>query len=141
MSSLSKSMIGQMPGRGLVNPAFVIKILPATDDMQQQPSSGRENPNNDYMDNVEAGNTAQAKVDGKTVTGTIKRVIKNGLGDVTYVILLDKNGKERKIEATQISIVRAPSMDVSRARELTSSPAHFTEQRFSTYDQYTTINE
>lgn len=136
MANLSKSMIGQMPGRGLINPAFVIKIVPATDDMQQASSAGRENPNNDYLDNIEAGNTASAKVDGKTIIGTVKRIIKNELGDATYVVIMDKSGREHKVAATLISIERSPSMDLERARQLTSSPAMFTEQRFSTYDQF-----
>lgn len=135
MAYLGKTMGANLPGRGLINPAFVIKIVAATDNLQQQPSSGRDNPNDDYLDNLKAGSTVKAKVDGKLITGAVQRIIKNELGDCTYVIVMDKRGKVHKIESTLINKIRKPSLDDDRAK-MTSSPAIFNENKFFTFNEF-----
>jgi hypothetical protein len=96
---------GSMPGRGLINPAFVIKIVPATDQLQQKPSSGRDNPNTDFLDNLKVGSRVKARVNRKTILGSVQRILKNELGDCTYVLVVDKKGKIHKIESTLIQSV------------------------------------
>ena len=39
-----------MPGKGLVNPAFRIKLIPATDKLQQPAGPPRPNSADDYLD-------------------------------------------------------------------------------------------
>jgi hypothetical protein len=124
-----------LPGRGLINPAFVIKIVPATDDLQQKPSTGRDNPDNDYLDNLKVGNQVQAKVSNKTIVGSVERIIKNELGDGVYVIVIDARGKSHKIEGSQIKKVNT-ALDNSDKDRLVSSPAIFNESKFLSFSQF-----
>ena len=140
MGYLGKTTSANLPGRGLINPAFIIKIVAATDIMQQQPSSGRDNPNNDYLDNLKVGSTIKAKIKGRTIIGSVQRTIKNEIGDVTYVIVADKKGKVHKIGSTLVNNVGNPTLADDRSK-ITSSPAIFNENKFFSYQQFKTMYE
>jgi hypothetical protein len=132
---LAKTSGSLLPGRGLINPAFVIKIVPATDDLQQNASTGRDNPTDDYLDNIKVGNEVQAKVGKKTIIGRVQRIIKNELGDGVYAIVADSKGKTHKIEGSRISVVKGGIADDNREK-LVSSPATFNESKFMDYNQF-----
>jgi hypothetical protein len=132
---LSKTSGSLLPGRGLINPAFVIKIVPATDNLQQQPSTGRDNPTEDYHDNLKVGNEVKGRVGKKTIVGKVERIIKNELGDCIYVMVSDPRGKSYKIEASQIEKTRGNIPDDDRAA-LTSSPALFNESDILSFEQF-----
>ncbi len=124
---LANSTSSLMPGRGLINPAFVIKIVPATDVLQQKPSTGRDNPNTDYLDNLYAGSTIRGRYGKKEIEGTVERILKNEIGDVTYVIVIDSKGKTYKIESTNIIPIRGNApIGVDK---MTSSPGILGEHR------------
>ena len=135
MPTLAKSTGRNLPGRGLINPAFVIKMVAATDDMQQNASTGRNNPTNDYLDNLNVGADVIGDLGKQKVRGSVQRIEKNELGDGVYVIIKTKSGKEFKIEGSRISRVSKPSTDDDTAR-LSSSPALFNESRFKTYNDF-----
>lgn len=122
------------PGRGLINPAFVIKIVPATDDMEQRPSAGRNNPNTDVGSNLKAGATVSTKINDKPVTGTIERIIKNQGGDVIKLIIIDDTGKKHESGVTDLDIGTVKSSDDKEA--LVSSPAMFAESKFLSYKDF-----
>ena len=134
---LSKTNSSVMPGRGLINPAFVIKIVSATDELQQKNSSGRDNPNDDFLSSLKTGTDIEAKVDDKKITGTVSTVIKNAEGDVILVKMIDTNGKTHKIEAT--SIVKRKKFGDDNRDKLTSSPAIFAESKFLCYSEFNSI--
>jgi hypothetical protein len=138
MSILARSGGSIMPGRGLMNPAFVIKIVPATDDMQEPRSSGRENPNNDFLDNYSVGDTVSAKVDKETVRGKIERVIKNAEGDGIYVIIVTPDGEHHKIEGSQIVDSGEPEQG-NQDDYLTSTPGIFNENKFLTFREFNSL--
>ena len=131
----SSGTSAMLPGRGLINPAFVIKIVPATDDLQQKPSSGRENPSNDYLDNLKVGNLVSAKIGNKTIIGSVERIIKSELGDGVYIMIIDDRGKIHKVEASQITKVNT-ALDNSDKDRLVSSPGIFNESRFLSFSQF-----
>jgi hypothetical protein len=135
MPTLAKSTGRNLPGRGLINPAFVIKMVAATDDMQQNASTGRNNPTNDYLDNLNVGADVIGDLGKQKVRGSVQRIEKNELGDGVYVIIKTKSGKEFKIEGSRISRVSKPSTDDDTAR-LSSSPALFNESHFKTYNDF-----
>jgi len=125
---------GMMPGRGLVNPSFIIKIVPANDDMEQERSTGRNNPNNDVLSNIKVGNKVSTTIKGKDITGTIERIIKNGEGDVIKIVMIDKDGELHNVGVTDIKIgdIIAPNdADVA-----TSSPAMFAESKFLSFSEF-----
>lgn len=124
-----------LPGRGLINPAFVIKIVAATDDMQQQKSSSRRNPNDDFMSNLSIGDSIEAKKNGEDISGTVRRIIKNSIGDVVYVIVSDDSGKKHKVEATGIS-ARKKFPKNSDTDRLTSSPVLFNESKIVSFGEF-----
>jgi hypothetical protein len=130
MSFIAKSTGALLPGRGLINPAFVIKIVPATDDLQQQRSSGRNNPNNDYLDNLKVGMEVMAMVGKKRIVGKIQRIIKNELGDGIFAIISDSTGKTRKIEGSRLQLTASgPTTDDKL--KASSSPALLAEKFMS----------
>jgi len=135
MPFLAKTTSSNLPGRGLINPAFVIKIVPATDNLQQQPSTGRDNPSNDYLDNLAVGSRVIAKTGKTKIDGVVRRIIKNELGDGVFVMISDNKGKLHKIEGSRITKVSAPNADDDKAR-LTSSPATFNESRILSFDDF-----
>jgi hypothetical protein len=135
MAYLAKTTGANLPGRGLINPAFIIKIVPATDNLQQQPSTGRDNPKDDYLDNLAVGSEVQARIGKRKVMGTVQRILKNELGDGVFVIIADDRGKTHKVEGSRISKVSMPNVDDDKAR-LTSSPALFNESKFMSYDDF-----
>jgi hypothetical protein len=135
MSFLAKTTSSNLPGRGLINPAFVIKIVPATDNLQQQPSTGRDNPSDDYLDNLAVGSQVIAKVGNRKISGSVQRIIKNELGDGVFVMISDSRGKIHKVEGSRIKKVSVPSVDDDNAR-LTSSPATFNESRILSFDDF-----
>lgn len=124
-----------LPGRGLMNPAFVIKIVPATDDMQQKPDSGRNNPDNNYLDNLKTGSLVSAKVGKRTIKGKVDRVIKNDLGDCVFVVIKDDKGKMHKIDSTRIDKKFNNPIDDEQGR-LASSPALLNESRFLSFSEF-----
>ena len=135
MTNLGKTTGANLPGRGLINPAFVIKIVPATDILQQQPSTGRDNPKDDYLDNLDIGSEVVAKIGKEEISGTVQRIVKNELGDGIFAIIIDSNGKVHKIEGSRIKKVSASSSNNDKAR-LVSSPAIFNETRFLSFDGF-----
>jgi hypothetical protein len=135
---LSKTVGSAMPGRGLINPAFVIKIVPATDNLQQQPSSGRDNPTNDYLDNLKVGTEVKANVNGKTIYGKVQRIMRNQLGDGTYVVISDSRGKIHKIEGSKLIRIKTNNLEDDRA-ELASSPAVVGESRILSFEKFSRI--
>jgi hypothetical protein len=135
MSIIAKSTGALLPGRGLINPAFVIKIVPATDDLQQQPSVGRDNPNNDYLDNLKLGTEVEATVGDKKISGKVQRIIKNELGDGVYAIVVDSSGKTHKVEGSRISITRGNYLDNDAARAA-SSPGILAERRVLSFGDF-----
>jgi hypothetical protein len=130
MSFLAKSTGALLPGRGLINPAFVIKIVPATDDLQQQPSTGRDNPSNDYLDNLKVGTEVMATIGKKKIVGKIQRIIKNELGDGIFAIIADSTGKTHKIEGSRLQLTKSGPNDSDYLRS-TSSPALLAEKFLS----------
>lgn len=132
---LAKSSGSLLPGRGLINPAFVIKIVPATDNLQQQPSTGRENPDNDYLDNLKVGTEVKAEVGKKTVVGRVERIIKNEMGDGIYAVIADSRGKKHKVEGTRIKAVSSNDLTDDRER-LVSSPGLFNESKFLSFSEF-----
>lgn len=124
-----------LPGRGLINPAFVIKIVPATDNMQQTNSQGRDNPENDYLDNLDVGTEVEASVKGVKITGRVLQIIKNEKGDGVYAIVKTSNGKEIKIEGSRIKHVTSSSFDDSKVK-LQSSPTVFNESKFLSFNDF-----
>lgn len=135
MPILAKGTSGNLPGRGLINPAFVIKIVPATDDMQQNASTGRNNPTNDYLDNLKVGTDVIADLGKRKIRGTVQRIEKNELGDGVFVLIQDENGKTHKVEGSRISKVSKPNSDDDKARQV-STPALFNESRFKSYNDF-----
>jgi len=135
MPTIAKSTGSNLPGRGLINPAFIIKIVPATDDMQQSPSSGRDNPNNDYLDNLKVGTEVIADLGKRKIKGSVQRIEKNELGDGVYALIQDDRGKTHKVEGSRISKISKPSADDDKARR-TSTPALFNESRFKSYNDF-----
>lgn len=132
MSFLGKSTGALLPGRGLINPAFVIKIVPATDDLQQQRSSGRDNPNNDYLDNLKVGTEVMATIGKKKIVGKIQRIIKNELGDGIFAIIADSTGKTHKIEGSRLQLT-SPGPNSDDQLKSASSPALLAE-KFMSFD-------
>ena len=137
MSILAKSAGSIMPGRGLINPAFVIKIVPATDDMQQPKSNGRPNPSNDYLDKYDIGDEIRAKVDDEVVSGKVTRIIKNSEGDGVYALITSQDGKTHKIEGSQILDVGEPASNSDDY--LTSSPGIFNETKFMSFSEFSSL--
>jgi hypothetical protein len=135
---LSKTIGSLLPGRGLINPAFVIKIVPATDDMQQRASSGRDNPNDDYLDNLKVGTEVTSISKGKKISGKVQRIIKNELGDGVYVVIADSRGKLHKVEGSRISKTKSNNFD-DRSK-LASSPALFGESKILSFRDFTNIS-
>ena len=133
MNTSSGGML--LPGSGLVNPAFVIQILSANDDLEQPKSKSRGNPDNDFLDNLECGDTVFAKKGKENVEGKIQRIIKNSLGDVTFVIISDKEGRKHRLEATTVKKER-PQEVTHDEEAATSSPAIFNENRFKSFSQF-----
>lgn len=136
--NLASSAGSILPGRGLINPAFVIKIVPATDALQEPVSAGRENPNNDLLDNLEVGTEVEAKVGKTSIAGRVQRVIKNGIGDGVYVIVRDAKGKDHKIEGGLISVVGADKPNPERER-LISSPGIFNETQVLSFEEFSSM--
>jgi hypothetical protein len=135
MPTIAKSTGRNLPGRGLINPAFVIKIVPATDDMQQKPSTGRDNPNNDYLDNLKVGAEVIADLGKRKIKGSVQRIEKNELGDGVYALIQDDRGKTHKVEGSRISKISKPGADDDKARK-TSTPTLFNESRFKSYNDF-----
>lgn len=135
MAFIGKGTGANLPGRGLINPAFVIKIVPATDDMQQQPTSGRENPNTNRFNNLRVGTKIVAKVGNHEIVGKVFRVITNELGDSTFVKIRDSRGKTYKIQASQIVNTAGPEYDDAQ-KQLVSSPALFAESKFLSFHEF-----
>lgn len=132
---LTKTTGALLPGRGLINPAFVIKIVPATDNMQQQPTTGRDNPNNDYLDNLAAGSDVEAKVGKEVIHGKVERIIRNEIGDGLFVLVRDSTGKTHKIEGSQIKVTGNNIGNVDQEK-LVSSPAIFNESRLLSFKEF-----
>lgn len=124
-----------MPGRGLINPAFVIKVLPATDVLQQPKTSPRPNPEDDYADNLTAGSHVEFTTKKGKMVGMIKRVIKNGESDGIYVEVVDREGEVHKVEASRILGVVKGSVNPDDEK-LTSSPAIFAESYVMTFEEF-----
>jgi hypothetical protein len=135
MPILSRGTSGNLPGRGLINPAFVIKIVPATDDMQQNASTGRDNPNNDYLDNLKVGAEVIADLGKRKIQGSVQRIEKNELGDGVFVIITDEQGETHKVEGSRISRVSSPDIATDKVRA-SSSPAVFNESKFKSYNDF-----
>jgi hypothetical protein len=135
MPILAKSTGSLLPGRGLINPAFVIKIVPATDDLQQQPSTGRDNPNNDYLDNLKVGTEVAATIGKRKVVGKIQRIIKNELGDGIFAIIADSTGKTYKVEGSRLELTKSGPNDSDYIRS-TSSPALLAENRLMSFKDF-----
>ncbi len=129
---LAKSSGALLPGRGLINPAFVIKIVPATDNLQQQASTGRDNPTDDYLDNLKVGNQIRATIGKRTIVGRVLRIIKNEQGDGIYAIISDSKGKTHKVEGSRIEKVKNNDVSDDKAA-LVSSPGLFNESRFLSF--------
>jgi hypothetical protein len=128
-----------LPGRGLINPAFVIKIVKADDDMQQKESPGRDNPNDDYMSNLAAGDIVDAKYNGKTINGSVKSVIKNSIGDVIFVMITDRNGKSYKVDSSAVSPSNFGTSKDPDDDALVSSPAVHESGRFMSFSNFNNI--
>lgn len=124
-----------LPGRGLINPAFVIKIVPATDELQQPKNSSRKNPNDDFLSNLVAGDEVDFKQNGKDMSGAVHRITKNALGDVVFVIVIDNNGHTHKVNATAVHSRKKYSDDSSND-DLVSSPAIFNESKWLSFSEY-----
>lgn len=133
MNLLGSSNTNILPGRGLVNPAFVIKIVAATDDLQQKPIPGRENPNNDYLDNLSVGDSIEADINGKWIEGNVKRIIRNDEGDGIFVVFSDLKGRTRKVDGSRIRRIESSAPD--DRMQLVSSPATF--ENFLGYRRFT----
>ena len=120
-------------GHGLGNPAFVIKLVAATDQLQAKPSSGRDNPNTDYLDNLKTGSRVRAKVNKRYISGSVQQIIKNELGDCTYVMVMDQKGKIHKIESTLIKSVGGSTLDTDNA---SLASANVVENKFNSYTEF-----
>lgn len=130
-----------LPGRGLINPAFVIKIVPATDDLQQDRVCGRPNPSDDFLSNIATGDNVSFRKDKDVISGKINRIVKNSIGDVSYVIIIDETGETHKVEASRIT-ARKNFKDDSNDDKMLSSPAVFNESilSFSSFLKYERVS-
>jgi hypothetical protein len=112
--------------------------VPATDNLQQPVSNGRDNPTNDYLDNLKVGTEVKANVKGKTVYGKVQRIMRNQLGDGTYVVISDSRGKIHKIEGSKLIRIKTNNLEDDRA-ELASSPAVVGESRILSFEEFSRI--
>lgn len=135
----SSGTSSMLPGRGLINPAFVIKIVPANDDLQQRRTNGRDNPYNDYLDKIKTGTRVEFKNNGKMDKGVVQRIIKNSNGDGVFVEVMTDEGKLKKIEGSQIKIIGQKSKLDDDTAQAMSSPAIFNENEFLCYDDFLKI--
>ena len=133
----SGSSSNLMPGRGLLNPAFVIKIVPATDDMQQRASSGRNNQADDYLANYKIGDEVSVKLSKKTINCRIERIIKNSEGDGIYAIVKDSTGKKHKVESSRI--IPRINNNPNTKSDLESTPAMFAESKFLSFKDFSIL--
>jgi hypothetical protein len=140
MGYLAKTTGTNLPGRGLINPAFVIKIVPATDNMQQNTSTGRDNPNDDYLDNLKIGTKVKADVNNKKVVGTVERIIKNELGDGVFVEIRTRAGKTIKVEGSRIKPIIVSSTD-DKVGKAMSANALFNESRIMDFETFSKQNK
>jgi hypothetical protein len=136
---LAKASSSFMPGRGLINPAFVIKIVPATDDLQPPRFLGRPNPSDDWMDNLKTGEEVVAKIGKRNITGKVRMLLKNAIGDLAYVKIEDSQGKIHKVQSNLIKRT-VPGDFKSPYGELVSSPAIFGESKFLSFSDYHNLN-
>lgn len=128
-----------MPGKGLVNPAFKIKLVAATDKLQQPESPGRPAPADDYLDNLKVGDKVSFSTKEGKIEGRVERIIKNGEGDGVFVEVIDIDGKTHKVEGSRI-LAAVGDLD-SDEEVATSSPAIFAEnQKFLSYDQFNELS-
>lgn len=140
MGYLAKTTGTNLPGRGLINPAFVIKIVPATDNMQQNTSTGRDNPNDDYLDNLKVGTKVQADLNRRKIVGTVERILKNELGDGVFVEIRTRSGKIVKVEGSRIKPIIVSSTDNTVGKAM-SADALFNESKIMDFETFSKNNK
>jgi hypothetical protein len=136
---LSKASNSWLPGRGLINPAFVIKIVPATDDLQQKPQNGRPNPNDNFLDNLQIGDSVEADLGKTRLRGRVSRIVKNSNGDAVYVVVKDRKGKKHKVDSSRIKLSGSTDPGDENQERLVSSPAVFAESKFLSFKEFSRL--
>ena len=125
---------------GYYNPAFKIKIVNPSDTMQQPESSHRENPADDFLDNLVIGQKIVAIVGKRKDKGKIARIFKNTENEGVYVQLVTADGKKYKVDGSRISLNPRGDTGDDQSREdlekVTSSPAFFAESRILSFDEF-----
>jgi hypothetical protein len=134
---LAASLFGaSSPGHsslGYYNPAFKIRIVNPSDSLQQPAIPGRENPQDDLLDNLYVGQRIVAQIGNRKVSGKISRIFKNTDNEGIFVNMTTKDGKTYKVDGSRISIGDSGSTGDNQARvdqeRAISSPAFFAESR------------
>jgi hypothetical protein len=132
---LAASLFGASnPGHsslGYYNPAFKIRIVNPSDSLQQPSIPGRENPQDDWLDNLCVGQRIVAHIGNRKVTGKISRIFKNTDNEGVFVEMITKEGKRYKVDGSRISIKDSGNTGDNQARvdqdRAISSPAFFAE--------------
>lgn len=125
-----------MPGRGFVNAAFSIRIVSPNDDIQEKPQGGRPNPSEDLLDNLEIGTEVSFIRNHKSQHGRVQRIVKNGEGDVTHVMVKVEDGRTHKVEATHLRIEDSPDLEDDREEAKLSAPAVFNENVLLSFSEF-----
>ena len=136
MPSLSNISGGGHTSLGYYNPAFKIKIVAATDDMQQQASGGRNNQSDDFLDNLALGTHVTANIGKKKIAGTVTKIFRNTENESIFAQIITKDGKTYKVDGSRIEIgnnSQSPHDDSA-----TSTPG-FRESKTLSFSQF--LNE
>lgn len=127
---------GIMPGKGLVNPIFQIKITTPNDKLQQPKTANTLVQVDDYLDKIKAGDRIKFKDNDGTISGRVESIEKNPEGDGLFVHVIDDNGEKHKVEGSRV-ISAEGIIDPLDKANLTSSPAMFAENsKFLSYDEF-----
>lgn len=142
MAGLYNSSAGHS-SLGYENPAFKLQIVKPNDDLQQPESPGRENPNDDLLDNLVVGQRIVARIGKRKIIGKVTRVFRNAENDGIYVSLVTKDGKSYKVDGSRISTT-APGDSDDQVMKMdmeapVSSPGLFAESKIMSFQQF--LNE
>lgn len=137
MASLYNKSFGSTGALGYENPAFKISIVSPNDELQQKQGTPRENPNTDFLDNVEVGSVVTAFIGKESVVGKISRIIKNNENDVLFVEIKLNSGKKFKVDASRIQATDPTSDNVpDNLANQVSSNGMFNENKFISFEKF-----
>lgn len=125
---------------GYYNPAFKLKIVAANNDMQQPQSQPRDNPSDDFLDNLAVGQSVTAKIGNRKVTGKITRIFRNAENEGIFAQIITRDGKSYKVDGSRITLGASdPQDEVSIPDKATSTPGVFAESKLLSFSQF--LNE